>query len=101
LILAKPIRIFIEYNIKSSYTKEYEDEMKKVLGGLPAFGANHINWYCNEKQTYIESFSLPTISHFVALRKIRSKREHSIFGVLDQFIEGGMDNIQIHAVKVQ
>jgi hypothetical protein len=99
--LSKPIKIFIEYNIKPSHTKEYENEMENVLGGLPSFGAKQINWYCNEKQTYIESFSLPTISHFVALRKLRNKRGHSIFGILDQFIEGGIENIQIHAVKVQ
>ncbi|MBM7662582.1 hypothetical protein JOC85_003392 [Bacillus mesophilus] len=94
-------RIYIQYQIKSTYIKEYENMMKKVIDYLPSLGANQIDWYNCEQDTYLESFSLPTVSHFVALKKLRNKRKHSIFGMLDQFIEGGIENIQIHAIKVQ
>jgi hypothetical protein len=97
----KTYKIFIQYKIKPSHKKEYERLMKKVIGHLPFFGANQIDWYSNEHNTYSEIFSLPTISHYVALKKLRNKRKHSIFGLLDQFIEGGIENIQIHAVKVK
>jgi hypothetical protein len=94
-------RIYIQYQIKSPFIKEYEMMMKKVIDYLPTLGANQIDWYSYEQDIYLESFSLPTISHFVAFKKLRNKRKHSIFGVLDQFIEGGIENIQIHAIKVQ
>ncbi|MFD1739693.1 hypothetical protein ACFSCX_24725 [Bacillus salitolerans] len=96
------VRIFIEYKVKSSHVHQYEQQMKNVLSFLPTFGADQINWFHEERDSkYIESFLLPTISHYVALKKIRAKTCHTIFGILDQFIEGGIQNIQIHAVKVQ
>ncbi|MFZ3590967.1 hypothetical protein ACOI1C_17345 [Bacillus sp. DJP31] len=99
--MSKPVRIYIEYNVKPLFIKQYEHQMKKVLNQLPTFGADQIKWFKNDKQTYFESFSLPTISHFIALRKLRNIKDHSIFGSLDQFIEGGTQNIQINAIKVE
>ncbi|WP_246943063.1 hypothetical protein [Bacillus pinisoli] len=97
----KPLKIYIHYKIKPNHTNEYEKIMEKVIGYMPSFGAHQIDWYSPEKDMYAESFSLPTISHFIALRNLRNGKKHSIFGLLDQFIEGGVENVQIHAVKVQ
>ncbi|WP_456276726.1 hypothetical protein [Bacillus sp. AK128] len=97
----KTYKIYIQYKVNPIYVKEYESLMEKVIGYLPSFGANQINWYSYEKNIYLESFSVPTASHYMALKKLRNKQRHSIFGLLDQFVEGGLENIQIHAVKVQ
>lgn len=99
--MSKPIRIFIEYNVKASLIQQYEEQMKKVLNRLPTFGADQVIWYKSKDQTYIESFLLPTVSHFIALRKIRSSEGNTTFGILSEFIEGGPKNIQIHAIKVK
>ncbi|MBM6616461.1 hypothetical protein [Bacillus suaedaesalsae] len=95
------IKIFIEYKVKESFIQQYEEQMEKVLDSLPSFGARQIEWFQNGKQHYIETFSLPTISHFVAFRKMRGEKLNQIYGCLDQFMEGGIDNIQMHAVKVK
>jgi hypothetical protein len=99
--MSNSVRIFIEYKVKPSLIQQYEMQMEKVLEQLPTFGANQINWFKEDRQKYIETFSLPTISHFIAFRKLRGEKKNSIFGELDQFLEGGIENIQIHAVKVK
>jgi hypothetical protein len=100
--MEKGVRIYIEYKVKPSLIQQYELQMENVLKQLPTFGADHINWFhVDTEKKYIEMFSLPTISHYVALRKMRAKACHTKFGMLDQFIEGGLQNIQMHAVKVQ
>jgi hypothetical protein len=99
--MSKPVRIFIEYKVKPSLIQQYELQMEKVLERLPTFGANQINWFSEDKQKYTETFSLPTISHFIAFRKLRGEKKNPLFGQLDQFLEGGIENIQIHAVKVK
>ncbi len=99
--MPKPIRIFIEYNVHSSLIQQYEDHMRLVLKRLSSYGADSVFWYENKEYRYIESFLLPTVSHFMALRKIRKTKGNTTFGLLDQFIEGGPENIQIHAIKVK
>jgi hypothetical protein len=99
--MSKPVRIFIEYKVKPSLIQQYELQMEKVLDRLPTFGANQINWFQDDTEKYIETFSLPTISHFLAFRKMRGQKKNPVFGGLDQFLEGGIENIQIRAVKVK
>lgn len=101
ITLSKPVRIFIEYKVKESLIQQYEEHMEKVLDSLPSFGAHQIEWFNNGNQNYIETFALPTISHFVAFRKLRGEKLNRIFGCLDQFMEGGIENTQMHAVKVE
>ncbi|KAA0544943.1 hypothetical protein FZW96_19155 [Bacillus sp. BGMRC 2118] len=99
--MSKRVRIFIEYKVKESFIQQYEEHMKKVLDSLPTYGAGEIEWFRKEKQSYMETFSLPTISHYVAFRKMREGKLHQVYGCIDQFMEGGIENIQMHAVKVK
>lgn len=99
--MSKGLQIFIEYPIRKNAIKQYEETMKNVLCLLPEFGAVHIQWYLStiKSNHYVETFYVPTESHFFALKRLRKEKQHNVFGVFEQFVEGGMNEIQYLALK--
>lgn len=99
--MSKGVSVFIEYHIKKADIYLYEDKMKNVLPLLADFGAKEVKWFLASKQknTYIEQFVLPTESHYYALKKLRTSKDHSIFGELNKFIDGGTRSISFWVFK--
>jgi hypothetical protein len=98
------VSIYVEYNIKKSDILQYESVMEKeVIPILTEFGAKGVRWFLSSKQVegniYVEEFYLPTVSHFYALKKLRTCLNHTVFGCFDHFVCGGIHSISYLALK--
>ncbi|MDX8367266.1 hypothetical protein [Cytobacillus sp. IB215665] len=91
------LKMFVEYPINDLHIYQYEQVMEDVLFFLTEFEAAKIEWY-RTSSGYIESFYLPTRSHYFALRKVRKQKNHSIFGQFEKFVDGGLKNIHSWAI---
>jgi hypothetical protein len=92
------IQMIIQYEINESFVQQYKDAMKKVMKNLPSFEANHIQ-LSSANNLVTETFLLPTESHYFALKKLRTSKNHSLFGCLDPFIKGGVKQMGCYAFK--
>lgn len=101
--MAREIQIFIEYKVRTEKTEQYEKVMNHILSLLPEFGANQIQWFLstNHSNHYIEMFRVPTEAHYFALKKLRTMKNHQTFGLLDHFVDGGVNSIQYWALKAK
>ncbi|GAE37536.1 hypothetical protein [Halalkalibacter akibai] len=99
--MTKPLQIFMEYKVKEDNIKEYELAMKDVLAYLVDYEAENIQWYVAEDQPflYVEMYEVPTTSHYQILKKLRRQEDHSIFGKIVPFIEGGAEKIHCWAFQ--
>lgn len=97
----KQLQIFLEYKIDKKKRVSYEQDMKQVLNVMSELEANNIQWFVHATQSdqYVEMFRVPTESHYYALKKIRSSLDHQVFGVLDDYIDGGLNNINYWALR--
>lgn len=88
----------IHYEVKEKFYQQYKDTIQHILSNLPSFEAVEIK--LNESQNkVIETFLLPTESHYYALKKLRKSKNHSLFGCLDPFIKGGLHKIDCYGLK--
>lgn len=97
------LQIFIEYKVKEAKVEKYEEVMKEILGKLPQYSAEKIQWFSSTDQPflYVEMFQVPNVAHYQALKKLRKSHVHPIFSQLDDFIEGGLERLNCWAFQTQ
>ncbi|MDQ0413956.1 MULTISPECIES: hypothetical protein [Mesobacillus] len=94
------IQMIIQYEIKQNLLGQYLEAIKRISAMLPEFEAKMFSCRLSgEKNVFIESFFVPTEAHYHAIKKMRLSRGHSVFGILDQYIPGGLDRIGFLAIK--
>lgn len=92
------IQMVIQYEVNETSYQQYKEVLHHILSNLPSYEADHIQ--INESENKIvETFLLPTESHYYALKKLRKTKSHSIFGSLDPFIKGGLQQIGFYGIK--
>ncbi len=97
------LQIFLEYEIKQNFQPQYKEIMKKILNTLPQYDACNILWEKSEDHSnrYIETYVVPTESHYHALKRLRTSRRHLLFGLLDECICGGLKEIKCFGLKTK
>ncbi|WP_163100642.1 hypothetical protein [Peribacillus alkalitolerans] len=93
----KQIRIYVEYKIEESAIPQYHMLIDQIVNTLERFDAKSIEC-CKTEDRYMEIFTVPTESHFHAIKKIHKNKNHSIFGKLHQIVNGGADRISYRAL---
>ncbi|HYK74921.1 MAG TPA: hypothetical protein VEV44_17645 [Pseudoneobacillus sp.] len=94
------IQMVIEYEIVESSYQQYKEVIYHILSKLPSFEAEQIQ--INEtNHKVIETFFLPTESHYYALKKLRKSKSHALFGGLDPYIKGGLQQIGFYGIKTK
>lgn len=92
------IQMVIHYEVNETFYPQYKEAIHHIISNLHAFEAYQIQ--LNESQNkVIETFLLPTESHYYALKKLRKSKSHSLFGCLDPFIKGGLQHIGCYGLK--
>lgn len=92
------IQMVIHYEVNETSKLQFKEAIHHILSNLPSFEANHIQINESENKV-VETFLLPTESHYYALKKLRKTKDHSIFGSLDPFIKGGLQQIGFYGIK--
>jgi hypothetical protein len=97
------VHIYMEYEIKQNFKPQYKQIMTNIRETLPHYDAFNINWEKAEDDSnrYIESFLVPTESHFHVLKRLRMSRRHLLFGLLDECICGGLQDINLVCLKTE
>lgn len=97
------VQMIVQYEVKGSLFSQYEEVMSKVIDKLSSYDAAEITvcHYDTNACKIMESFFLPTESHYFVLKKLRKSKKHNVFGSLDPFISGGLAEMDCWAVKKQ
>ncbi len=97
------VQMIVQYEVKDSLFSQYQAVMSKVIEMLPSYDAAEINVSHYDADSYkiIESFLVPTESHYFALKKLRKSKKHNVFGSLDPFLSGGLAQMDCWALKKQ
>jgi hypothetical protein len=95
------LQMYIQYEIKETSIELYQQLMKDILETLKAYDAIDIQWMpsSGSQTTFVEVITLPTESHYFALKKLRKSRRHLLFGMLDDCISGGLNEMDCFALK--
>ncbi|WP_421383936.1 hypothetical protein ACOJQI_05010 [Bacillus salacetis] len=95
------LQMYIQYEIKESSIEQYQQLMKNILETLKSYDAVDIRWMPSpgSQTNFIEVITLPTESHYHALKKLRKSRHHLLFGMLDDCISGGLNQMDCFALK--
>ncbi|WP_227938021.1 hypothetical protein [Alkalihalobacillus deserti] len=99
--MTKSLQIFMEYKVKENSVEAYEHVMKEVIETLADYEAEKIQWYVADDQPflYVEMYEVPTASHYQILKKIRRQADHTVFGKIVPYIEGGAEKIHCWAFQ--
>ncbi|WP_026581727.1 hypothetical protein [Bacillus sp. J33] len=97
------VQMIVQYEVKDSLFSQYQAVMSKVIEMLPSYDAAEIDVSHYDADSYkiIESFLVPTESHYFALKKLRKSKKHNVFGSLDPFLSGGLAQMDCWALKKQ
>ena len=97
------LHIYMEYEIKQSLRPQYKQIMNNIIATLPQYDAFNIQWEEAEDHSnrYIETFVVPTESHFHVLKRLRTSRRHLLFGLLDECICGGLKEMNLICLKTE
>ena len=94
------IQMIIQYEVKQSLLGQYQEAIDKISDTLPQFEADMFSYSQSEQRNmFIESFFVPTEAHYHAMKKLRLSRSHSVFGRLEDFVPGGLEQIGFMAIK--
>ncbi|MCA1060746.1 hypothetical protein LCL96_17550 [Rossellomorea aquimaris] len=95
------LHIYMEYEIKQNLQSRYKQIMTSIAETLPQYDAFNVHWEKagDESNRYIETFVVPTESHFHVLKRLRMSRHHLLFGLLDECICGGLQEINLLCLK--
>lgn len=94
------IQMIIQYEVKQSLLGQYREAIDKISDMLPEFEADMFSYSQSEQRNmFIESFYVPTEAHYHAMKKLRLSRSHSVFGRLEDFVPGGLEQIGFMAIK--
>ena len=96
------LQMYIQYEIKESSIEHYQQLMKNILQSLESYDAIDIQWLPSPDSStaFIEVITLPTESHYHALKKLRKSRQHLLFGMLDDCISGGLNKMNCFGLKL-
>ncbi|RIW32323.1 hypothetical protein D3H55_13720 [Bacillus salacetis] len=94
-------QMYIQYEIKEPFIEQYQQLMKDILQSLKSYEAMDVQWMSPPGSTtvFLEVITLPTESHYHALKKLRKSRKHLVFGTLDACISGGLDKMDCFGLK--
>ncbi|RLQ92375.1 hypothetical protein [Falsibacillus albus] len=94
--MGKSIQMCIRYEVKAYLLPQYHETIKEVAANLSHFDAGHILLHRSNHDpcSVLEMFQVPSEAHFFALKKLRTSREHAIFGSLDSMIDGGVEKME-------
>jgi hypothetical protein len=95
------LQMYIQYEIKEPSIEKYQQLMKDILRCLNYYEATDVQWmpFSGSTTSFLEIITLPTESHYHALKKLRTSRQHSVFGMLDECISGGLNKMDCFALK--
>lgn len=95
------VQMIVQYEINQDFSQLYQETMHQIMSMLPKFDAIDIHFQKSDTAPYeiIETFQLPTVAHYHALKKLRTSKKHSVFGTLDEIIPGGLKQMQCWALK--
>ena len=94
------IQMIVQYEVKQNLLSQYRETIEKISTMLPDFEANMFSCsQSDERNIFIESFFVPTEAHYHALKKMRQSRTHAVFGILEDFVPGGLERIGFMAIK--
>ncbi|WP_102261605.1 hypothetical protein [Mesobacillus jeotgali] len=94
------IQMIVQYEVKQDLLSQYRDTINKISTMLPDFEADMFSCSQSDEQNiFIESFYVPTEAHYHALKKMRLSRNHSVFGILEDFVPGGLERMGFMAIK--
>ena len=97
------LQIYLEYEIKQNLQPQYKQIMNTIINTLPQYDASNIQWEKSESSSnrYMETFAVPTESHYHALKRLRTSHRHLLFGLLDECICGGLKEIKCIGLKTK
>jgi hypothetical protein len=94
------IQMIIQYEVKQNLLGQYQQAIHRISEMLPDFEADMFSCsQSDERNIFIESFFVPTEAHYHALKKMRLSRKHSVFGMLEDCVPGGLERIGFMAIK--
>jgi hypothetical protein len=94
------IQMIVQYEVKQNLLSQYQETIDKISTMLPDFEADMFSCsQSDERNIFVESFYVPTEAHYHALKKMRLSRNHSVFGILEDFVPGGLERMGFLAIK--
>ncbi|UII56644.1 hypothetical protein LS684_03935 [Cytobacillus spongiae] len=95
------IQMIVQYHIKDAFVHQYQQAINDIIKKLPTFDAQEFQYSYSESDPskIIETYMVPTESHYYALKKLRKNKSHSVFGSLDELIHGGLQQMECCALK--
>lgn len=94
------IQMIVQYEVKQNLLSQYNETIDKISTMLPDFEADMFSCSkSDDRNFFVESFYVPTEAHYHALKKMRLSRNHSVFGILEDFVPGGLDSMGFMAIK--
>jgi hypothetical protein len=94
------IQMIVQYEVKQNLLSQYQDSIEKISTMLADFEADTFSCIQSEERNFfVESFFVPTEAHYHALKKMRQSRNHSVFGILEEYVPGGLERMGFMAIK--
>ncbi|MBT2681510.1 hypothetical protein J7E38_21310 [Bacillus sp. ISL-35] len=94
------IQMIIQYEVKQNLLGQYREAINRISEMLPDFEADMFSCsQSDQRNIFIESFFVPTEAHYHAMKKMRLSRDHSVFGMLEDYVPGGLERIGFMAIK--
>jgi hypothetical protein len=97
-LMNNQIQMVIHYEVNENSYPQYKEAIHRIVSNLHTFEAHEFQ-LSESQNKVIETFVLPTESHYYALKKLRKSKSHSLFGCLDPFIKGGLQQIGCYGLK--
>jgi hypothetical protein len=99
--MEKRFTFIIEYNVNENCNEKYEQTMNDITAYLYQYDVEQLQWFTDKVDSTrrIELFTVPSESHYYAIKKMRKAKNHHIFGLLDEIIDGGLNAIRCWALK--
>ena len=94
------IQMIVQYEVKQNLLSQYHETIDRISTMLPDFEVDMFSCsQSDERNIFVESFYVPTEAHYHALKKMRLSRNHSVFGILEDFVPGGLERMGFLAIK--
>lgn len=94
------IQMIIQYEVKQNLLSQYKETIESISMVLADFEADMFSCsQAGQRNMFMETFFVPTESHYHALKKIRLSRTHPVFGCLEKFVPGGLEEMGFMAIK--
>jgi hypothetical protein len=91
--------MMLQYEVCENFFATYHKTISHIFSSLSYYDVLEYELFHYEGETYVEKLIVPTESHYLSLKKLRTSKDHEIFGQLDPLIKGGVENMRIFAIK--